>query len=85
MLLKTYKKVNPNVVQVNIFPVRFNNTYVGRVYLRSEDFGKNFIVDYPSRRDELIKVYKDANHINFNINVDAKTLRKIKANERKAT
>lgn len=35
-LLQTLKKVNKDVLQVNVYPVKFNNTFVGRIYLRSE-------------------------------------------------
>jgi hypothetical protein len=72
------------VIQVNIFPVHFNKTWIGRVYLRSEQDGKDFIVDYVSKRESLIKCYKSKDHISFNINVDLKTLRRIKQAERKA-
>ena len=84
-LLQTLKKVNKDVLQVNVYPVKFNNTYVGRIYLRSEEAGKNFIVDYVTRREELCKFFRDKNRITFNINVDTKTLKKIKQVERKAT
>lgn len=50
-LLQTFKKVNKDVLQVNVYPVKFNNTYVGRIYLRSEEAGKNFIVDYVTKRE----------------------------------
>ena len=83
-LLNTLKKVNKEVLQVNVYPVKFNNTYVGRVYLRSEDAGKNFIVDYTTRREELCKFFRDNNKITFNINVDTKTLKRIKQAEKKA-
>jgi hypothetical protein len=52
--------------------------------LRSEQDGKDFIVDYVSKRESLIKCYKSKDHISFNINVDLKTLRRIKQAERKA-
>lgn len=84
-LLQTFRKVNKDVLQVNVYPVKFNNTYVGRIYLRSEDAGKSFIVDYVTKREDLCKFYRDNNRINFNINVDSKTLKKIKQAERKAS
>jgi hypothetical protein len=84
-LLQTFKKVNKDVLQVNVYPVKFNNTFVGRIYLRSEEAGKNFIVDYVTRREELCKFFRDRNRITFNINVDTKTLKRIKQAERKAT
>ena len=34
-LLHVLKKFNKDVLQVNVYPVKFNNTYVGRIYLRS--------------------------------------------------
>ena len=77
-LLEAYRKVNKHVIQVNVFPVTFNKTYIGRIFLRSEEEGKNFIVNYVSKREDLVKLYKDASRINFNINVDSKTLKKIK-------
>ncbi len=84
-MLQTYRKVTKNILQVNVYPVKFNNTYVGRIYLRSEEDGKSFIVDYVTKREELCKFYRDKNRINFNINVDSKTLKKIKQAERKAS
>lgn len=84
-MLQTFKKVNKDVLQVNVYPVKFNNTYVGRIYLRSEEAGKNFIVDYVTRREDLCKFFRDKNRISFNINVDTKTLKRIKQAERKAT
>lgn len=83
-LLQTLKKVNKDVLQVNIYPVSFNKTYVGRIYLRSEESGKNFIVDYVTKRDALCKFFRDINRITFNINVDTKTLKRIKQAEKKA-
>jgi hypothetical protein len=84
-LLQTFKKVNKDVLQVNVYPVKFNNTFVGRIYLRSEEAGKNFIVDYVTRREDLCKFFRDKNRISFNINVDSKTLKRIKQAEKKAT
>ena len=34
-LIEVFRKINPNVLQVNIFPVNFNSTYFGRVYLKN--------------------------------------------------
>ena len=42
------------------------------------------IVNYVTQRHELHKFYQDKNKISFNINVDNKTLKKIKQAERKA-
>lgn len=83
-LVKCFRNVNKDVVQVNVFPVAFNKTYVARVYLREEAAGKDFIVDFPTKRDFLIKYYKDVNNIRFNINVDDKTMKKIKAMQKRA-
>jgi len=52
-LLHDFKKINPNVLQVNIFAVAYNDTYIGRVYLKTEQDGKDFIVDYSSKRGEI--------------------------------
>lgn len=57
--------------------MKYNNTYIGRVYLRSEQAGKEFIVDYSSKRKDIFKYYQDG-VITFNINVDGATLKKIK-------
>ena len=84
-MFQTFRKVNKDVLQVNVYPVNFNSTYVGRIYLRSEEAGKNFIVDYVTRREELCKFFRDKNRITFNINVDSKTLKRIKQAEKKAT
>lgn len=83
-LLKDFRNVNPNVIQVNVYHVAYNDSYVGRVYLRSEQDGKDFIVDYTSKRKDIFKNYKENGSITFNINVDIKTLRKIKLAEKKA-
>lgn len=83
-LLKDFRNVNPNVIQVNVYHVAYNDSYVGRVYLRSEQDGKDFIVDYTSKRKDIFKNYKENGSITFNINVDVKTLRKIKLAEKKA-
>lgn len=73
------------MIQVNVFHVQFNDTYIGRVYLRTEQDGKDFIIDYSTKRKDLYKNYKDQQgFITFNINVDSKTLRKIKLAEKKA-
>lgn len=83
-LLQDFRTINKNVIQVNIFHVQYNDTYIGRVYLRTEQDGKDFIVDYSSKRANIYKNYKEQGIITFNINVDTKTLRKIKQAERKA-
>lgn len=83
-LLEDFKKVNANVIQVNIYQVKFNESYIGRVYLKNEIDGKNFIVDYVARRGDIYQNYLDKNFISFNINIDLKTLRKIKNAEKKA-
>lgn len=83
-LLAAFRKVNAGVIQVNVYPVKYNQSYIGRVYLRSEQDGKDFIVDYVSKREVLLKCYKDKHGINFNINVDNKTLRKINIAQKKA-
>lgn len=83
-LLQEFRTINKNVIQVNIFHVQYNDTYIGRVYLRTEQDGKDFIVDYSSKRANIYKNYKEQGIITFNINVDTKTLRKIKQAERKA-
>jgi hypothetical protein len=83
-LLQDFRTINKNVIQVNIFHVQYNDTYIGRVYLRTEQDGKDFIVDYSSKRASIFKNYKEQGIITFNINVDTKTLRKIKQAERKA-
>jgi len=84
-LLQDYRQVNKNVIQVNVFYVKFNETFIGRVYLRTEQDGKDFLVDYPLKRAAIYRNYKELNApITFNINVDIKTLRKIKVAEKKA-
>lgn len=83
-LLQDFRTINKNVIQVNIFHVQYNDTYIGRVYLKTEQDGKDFIVDYSSKRSAIYKNYKEQGIITFNINVDTKTLRKIKQAERKA-
>ena len=84
-LLRDFREINKNVVQVNIFHVKYNDSYVGRVYLKTEQDGKDFLVDYPTKRAVIYKDYKEEKApITFNINVDVKTLRKIKQAERKA-
>lgn len=35
-LLQDFRQVNKNVIQVCINHVKYNDTYIGRVYLRSE-------------------------------------------------
>lgn len=49
-LLNDFRKINPNVVQVNVFAVAYNDTYIGRVYLKTEQDGKDFIIDYSTKR-----------------------------------
>jgi hypothetical protein len=44
LLVQTFRKVNENVVQVNIFPN--GQTYIGRVYLKNEDEGQQFLKKY---------------------------------------
>lgn len=83
-LLQDFRLINKNVIQVNVYHMQYNDTYIGRVYLRSEQDGKDFIVDYASKRKDIFKNYKDQSNIAFNINVDAKTLRKIKQAEKRA-
>ncbi len=82
-LVKCFRHVNKDVVQVNVFPA-FNKTYVARVYLKSEESGKDFVVDFPTKREFLYKYYKDNNNIRFNINVDDKTMKRIKVMQKKA-
>ena len=82
-LVKCFRHVNNNIVQVNVFPA-FNKTYVARVYLKTEEAGKDFIVDFPTKREFLHKFYKDNNNIKFNINVDDKTMKKIKIMQKRA-
>lgn len=77
VLVKVFRGVNPNVVQVNVFS-KGNDTYVARVYLKSEEEGRKFIVDYGNFREVLVKHYKNKESIRFNINVDDKTMKKIK-------
>lgn len=84
-LIKCFRHVNKHVVQVNVFPITFNKTYVARVYLKSEEAGKDFIVDYPLKREFFFKNYKDNASIKFNINVDDKTIKKIKTMQKRAT
>lgn len=73
------------MIQVNVFHVQYNDSYIGRVYLRTEQDGKDFIIDYSTKRKDIYKNYKEQQGvITFNINVDTKTLRKIKQAERKA-
>jgi len=84
-LLIDFRKINLNVIQVNVFAVAYNNTYIGRVYLKTEQDGKDFIVDYSTKRAAIYENYREKNApIVFNINIDTKTLRKIKQAEKKA-
>jgi hypothetical protein len=57
-LLHDFRRVNPNVIQVNVYHVKFNDSYIGRVYLKTEQDGKDFIVDYPSKRASIYENYK---------------------------
>jgi hypothetical protein len=84
-LLSDFKLINDKVVQVNIYPVKRSGTYIARVYLRTEEDGKNFIIDYTEKRDKIVKNYKDKNLIAFNINIDAKTFIKIKNAEKRVS
>lgn len=34
MLLESFKTINEDVIQVRIYPVEYNQTYVAKVYLR---------------------------------------------------
>ena len=78
-LIQTLRTINPNVVQVNIYPVAYNGSYIGRVYLKSEEEGKHFIAEYGEHREKLFKFYKErGSTIIFNISIDIKTLKKIK-------
>jgi len=83
-LIQGFKKVNNNVIQVNIYPMHLADTYIGRVYLKTEEEGKNFLVDYPKFRSELYTFYNKTGNVSFNIAIDSKTLRKIKNAEKKA-
>lgn len=82
VLVEVFRKVNKDVVQVNVFPSP--PTFVARVYLKNEVSGRNFIVDYITHREHLVKYYKSRDNIKFNINVDDKTMKKIKQYEKKA-
>lgn len=63
-----------------MFPVKISNTYLGRIYLRSEEEGKNFIIDYSSFRSKIYKFYAEKTIATFNISLSSKTLRDIKIN-----
>lgn len=71
-------------MQVNVFPINYNGTYFGRVYLTDEEEGKHFLVDYANQRSKIYHFFKSKNSIIFNISIDSKTLRKIKNAEKKA-
>ena len=60
------------------------DTFIGRIYLKNEEEGKNFLVDYPKFRSHLFQFYNKSSNIIFNITIDSKTLRKIKYAEKKA-
>lgn len=81
-MLKDCRKINKNVLQFLVFPDR-NGSYIGRVYLSSEDEGKSFVATYQNFRGVLANHFS-GNQIIFNINVDGKTLRKIKNAEKRA-
>lgn len=83
-LVTAFRKINPNVVQVNVFP-KGNDAYVARVYLKSQEEGRKFIVDYGNFRELLVKYYKNKESIRFNINVDDKTMKKIKQYDKRVT
>ena len=83
VLIENFRKIHKNVLQVNIFPIGHNSSYIGRVYLKSEEDGKEFLSQYSYSRSSLYQFYKEKNII-FDISVDTKTLRKIKNAERKA-
>lgn len=82
-LIQAFRQINPKVLQVNIYPVTYNNTFIGRVYLTSEEEGKNFLVDYANFRSKIFQFYREK-FPTFNISIDVKTLRKLKQAERKA-
>lgn len=69
---------------MNVFPVTYNNTYFGRVYLTNDEEGKLFLVDYANFRSKIYSLYKEKSNIIFNISIDTKTLRKLKNAEKKA-
>ena len=69
---------------MNVFPVTYNNTYFGRVYLKSEEEGKLFLVDYANFRSQIYSYFKERTSMIFNISIDTRTLRKIKNAEKKA-
>ena len=83
-LIQAFREVNKSIVQVNIYPVKYNDSYFGRVYLKSEEEGKNFLVDYTNYKSKIFKHYKEKTNMSFNISIDTKTLRKIKLAEKKA-
>ena len=86
-LIEGFRQVNKNVIQVNIYPMyayEMKDTFIGRVYLKNEEEGKNFLVDYPKFRSHLFQFYNKSSNILFNITIDSKTLRKIKFAEKKA-
>lgn len=83
-LIQSFREVNKSIVQVNIYPVKYNNSYFGRVYLKSEEEGKNFLVDYTNFKSKIYGHYKEKTNMSFNISIDTKTLRKIKHAEKKA-
>lgn len=76
--------MNGKVIQASVYPVKRSGTYIARVYLETEEDGKNFIIDYTEKRDKILRNYKDKNMVTFNINIDNKTLLKIKNAEKNA-
>lgn len=82
VLVNSFRHINENVVQVTIFPLTFNDTFVGRVHLKDELSGKAFIAGYINKRQFLVDFFKNENFV-FDLNVDDKTQRKIKAMQRK--
>lgn len=86
-LIEGFRTVNKNVIQVNIYPMNIpglKDIYIGRTYLKNEEEGKNFLVDYPKFRSHLFQFYNKSGNISFNITIDSKTLRKIRNAEKKA-
>ncbi len=82
VLLTAFKAINKDVIQVNVFPVALNKTYVGRVYLKSEDEGKDFIVNYNFHRDKIHNYFK-GKEVKFNININNKLFKRVREAIRK--
>ena len=53
VLIEAFRKVNKNVLQVNVFPMRLTDMYVGRVYLKTSEDGKDFLSQYAYARSSL--------------------------------